>query len=141
MCLPHYQRYLATGSARPEEPLREVKGTGLVQRGYVIVPVPLEERWLTDGVTPVAEHRLVMARSLGRPLRSDESVHHRNGQRGDNRLENLELWSRWQPSGQRIADKVAWAHELLLEHAPYLLREELVVEDEDLQAERPAHDE
>lgn len=47
------------------------------------------------------EHRKVMAEAIGRPLRRGENVHHRNGDRGDNRLENLELWLRSQPPGQR----------------------------------------
>lgn len=40
-------------------------------------------------------------------------MHHRNGDRTDNRLENLELWTTSQPSGARVEDKLAWAIDLL----------------------------
>jgi len=58
-------------------------------------------------------HRWLMEQELGRPLTKDESVHHINGNRTDNRIENLELWSRYQPTGQRVADKLAYAREII----------------------------
>lgn len=79
--------------------------------GYVYWHDPSSEYANTHGT--VYEHRYVMGMHIGRPLKTEESVHHLNGERSDNRLENLELWTRSQPAGQRVEDKIAWAKEIL----------------------------
>ena len=58
----------------------------------------------------------MIGEAIGRPLRSDENVHHKNGNRSDNGLENLELWVKSQPAGQRVQDKVKWARDILREY-------------------------
>lgn len=104
-CAAHYKRVVKHGDPQAHIPIREAVGRGTVAHdGYRYVPVPKEMRHLTRGVAWVGEHRLVMAQHMGRALSSDEQVHHINGVRTDNRLENLELWSTSHPSGRRIED-------------------------------------
>lgn len=99
-------RYLRAGGivVRPDGPRKGGKirtGTG---KKYVAVYVPRDDPMSVmasrvSGAAYVMEHRLVVARWLGRPLESHETVHHINGDTEDNRLENLQLRSKHHGAG------------------------------------------
>jgi hypothetical protein len=69
------------------------KGRTISSEGYVYVYVPEHPR--TSKKFPyVREHIVVMEKHLGRNLTYDDIVHHINGKKDDNRIENLELTTR-----------------------------------------------
>jgi hypothetical protein len=117
-CEMHYQRNRKDGDPGPAEPLRKPRGSGhLHKTGYRSV-------W-RDGVR-IGEHRVVMEEDRGRPLWPWENVHHKNGMRADNRIENLEIWVKVQPSGQRLEDVIAF----VVEHYPAEVRQALAAKED-----------
>jgi hypothetical protein len=117
----HYERVRKGRDIGQSAPQRRAAGEGSVINGYIVKSVKGRAK---------LEHRRIMEELLGRELMRHETVHHVNGQRGDNatdgplrdfRSGNLELWSSWQPAGQRVKDKIEFAVSLLREYAPDLL--------------------
>jgi hypothetical protein len=103
LCPKHYQRFKRLGTWA-DSAVRSQGNKWLCNKGYV-------NRWHNG--KKIREHRFIMETHLGRKLYPNENVHHRNGIRTDNRVENLELWTKTQPCGQRVTDLIKWAREVL----------------------------
>lgn len=111
-CGMHLFRFKKYGDPGIDGSLKPGGSRVRLNTGYIKVHTPQHPRANCDGY--VLEHRLVMEQKLGRQLYPFENVHHMNGVRDDNRPENLELWTKAQPSGQRVSDLVDW----VLKHYP-----------------------
>lgn len=112
LCDTHHSRLMRTGTIADPKP-RQYPRISINAHGYRMV--------LTGPNARIGEHRLVVEAVLGRPLEAHENVHHKNGIRHDNGLQNLEVWVKPQPSGQRPEDLADW----VVEHYPDLVRSRL----------------
>lgn len=110
LCPKHRQR-----SRKGNDPTIDpvYKRRYVMSDGYVRVPV--------GGQKTEAEHRMIMEGIIGRKLLPEETVHHKNGVRDDNRPENLELWSGEHARGSRVEDLVEYAIEILTLYKPEIL--------------------
>lgn len=118
ICQMHARRLRLTGelgaaeSTRPNFTTRDPNSVRRANElGYVEIKVRGHVEAKKNGWA--LEHRVVMSDHIGRRLTKEENVHHLNGVRDDNRLENLELWTKSQPWGQRVSDKLAWARQII----------------------------
>jgi hypothetical protein len=112
LCRGHRRQAKRGEDLRPLHVHAPAGAGSLDHNGYRVVTCHDHPNARKNGV--IFEHVLVMSRHLGRALGPDETVHHKNGIRSDNRIENLQLRAGYHPRGQEP--------EHLIEHALHILR-------------------
>lgn len=116
MCRACYSYWKNHGDAHTRfDALKKRQGDRVDDQGYVQVLAPEHPNARKSKRIP--KHRLVMSEFLSRPLKANENVHHINGNKSDNRIENLELWVTAQPKGQRPQDLIEYAKRILRTYA------------------------
>lgn len=95
------------------------KGGKINSSGYrSIYSIPLKKY--------ILEHRYVYEQHYGITLTENQTIHHKNGDRLDNGIENLELWDTSQPKGQRVEDKIKFYFELVEKYKDHPLYKHLI---------------
>lgn len=117
-CRAHYHRLNRYGDPLAGEG-RGVKGKrrGILKLiGKNITSSGYRKIRVEDGdnkVKWILEHRHIMEESLGRALDKNESIHHKDGDKLNNNLNNLEIWIKPQPTGIRVSDALIWARKII----------------------------
>ncbi|HEV2225088.1 MAG TPA: HNH endonuclease signature motif containing protein [Candidatus Acidoferrales bacterium] len=100
-----------------------VTGRHVKSNGYVWLSIPANISG--DGKKrEVMEHRWVMEQTIGRPLEPGETVHHKDGDRANNTIENLALFVSNHGPGQEVVDIVAWCVKMLTRYRPFITPED-----------------
>jgi hypothetical protein len=131
LCSTHYGRKKA-GESDWDRPIKKKAPDGeghLNDKGY---------RMVRHNGRMMGKHLVEFEKVLGRRVRTEapykENVHHKNGNRDDNRTDgppvmtpdgkyltgNLEMWSQSQPPGQEIGPKLDWGMEMLAEYGAHM---------------------